>query len=361
MTQHALEQPATQLPTLLVVEDDLDIQSALHGLFAEEGYTVLLTSSGRKAIEMFEQQPVDLVVLDVMLPDMNGYEVCEQLRQSDSTSTPVLMLTALTQQRSVTQGLEVGADDYVKKPFAPEELLLRVRRLLQRQDELRSAAHEATRLSDILGLVQRQLDASQNETTIETTLRREFLHNVATHMQALSGIVEASTRKISCAADREIVQQLKSRVRSAALVYEISEALQEDPVEIGHLIRTIASALKSVYRPWRRVVLTVDGESSALPLVVASPLAMIVNELVTNCFKHAFPDNRFGKIEIRYLIEEHAFTLEIVDDGIGFDTAQPALGRGRVTVAQLAQSLGGMVGWQSSSSGTTSRISIPLG
>ena len=361
MTQHALEQPATQPPTLLVVEDDLDIQSALHELFGGEGYTVLATSSGRTAITLLEQQPVDLVVLDVMLPDMDGYEVCEQVRHSDSTSTPILMLTALTQQRNVMQGLEVGADDYVKKPFAPEELLLRVRRLLQRQDELRSAAHEATRLADILGLVQRQLEASQNETTIETTLRREFLHNVATHMHALSGIVDAATRKISCGPDREIMQQLKSRVRSAALVYEISEALQEDPVEIGHLIRTIASALKSVYRPWRRVVLTVGGEPLTLPLVIASPLAMIVNELVTNCFKHAFPDNRFGKIEIRYLIRENTFTLEIVDDGVGFDAVQPGLGRGRVTVAQLAQSLGGTAHWQSSSSGTSSQLAIPLG
>jgi DNA-binding response OmpR family regulator/anti-sigma regulatory factor (Ser/Thr protein kinase) len=360
MTQHALEQVAPQPAILLVVEDDQDIQSALHDLFAAEGYTVLLTASGQAAIDLLEHERVDLMVLDVMLPDMNGYEVCEHVRHSDNAATPIVMLTALTQQRNVTQGLQVGADDYIKKPFAPDELLLRVRRLLQRQDELRSAEHEATRLSEMLGLVQRQLDISQNETTIETTLRREFLHNVATHMQALSGIVEAATRKVSCSADREIVQQLKSRVRSAALVYEITEALQEDPVEVGHLIRTIASALKSVYRPWRRVVLTVGGDPLTLPLAVASPLAMIVNELVTNCFKHAFPDNRFGKIEISYTMQDNHFTLEIADDGVGFEAAQAGLGRGRATVAQLAHSLGGSVNWQSAANGTRSRLSIPL-
>ncbi|HEY0604398.1 MAG TPA: response regulator [Herpetosiphonaceae bacterium] len=360
MTQQAMEEVTPQPATLLVVEDDPDIQSALEHLFTLAGYQILVTSSGTDAIELLQREHVDLIVLDLMLPDTSGYEVCEYVRQSEIAPTPIVMLTALTQQRHVLRGLEAGADDYVKKPFVPDELLLRVRRLLQRQDELRSVEHEAIRLREMLALMQRQLAVSQNETAIETTLRREFLHNVTTHMQALSGIVEAAVRKISPGPEREIVQQLKSRVRSAALVYEISEALQDDPVEIGNLVRTIASALKTVYRPWRRVMLSVEGQPLNLSLAIASPLAMIVNELVTNCFKHAFPDNRFGKVEIRYGVQDDVFTLEVVDDGIGFDAAQAAPGRGRMTVGQLAQSLGGSVEWQSSDTGTRSRVAIPL-
>lgn len=360
MTEQALADVAPQAATLLVVEDDADIQSVLQHLFTGAGYSVLLTSSGAEAIETLQQTHVDLVVLDLMLPDTSGYAVCEYVRQSEIALTPIVMLTALTQQRNVVLGLEAGADDYVKKPFAPDELLLRVRRLLQRQDELRSAEHEASRLRDMLELVQRQLSLSQSETTIETTLRREFLHNVTAHMQALNGIVEATVRKISPGPEREIVQQLKSRVRSAALVYEITEALQEDPVEVGSLIRTIASALKTVYRPWRRVLLNVHGDTVNLPLAIASPLALIVNELVTNCLKHAFPDNRFGKIDVRYGVDHQTFSLEVVDDGIGFEVEPHALGRGRATVAQLAQSLGGSLTWQSSSAGTHCVLSIPL-
>lgn len=360
MTQQAMTDAPSQAATLLVVEDDPDIQSALQHLFTMVGYQVLITSSGTEAIELLQREHVDLIVLDLMLPDTSGYEVCEHVRQSERALTPIVMLTALTQQRNVLKGLEAGADDYIKKPFVPDELLLRVQRLLQRQDELRSVEHEAIRLRDILALTQRQLESSQNEMTIEATLRREFLHNVTTHMQALSGIVEAAVRKISPGPEREIVQQLKSRVRSAALVYEISETLQEDPVEIGNLVRTIASALKSVYRPWRRVILNVSGDPLNLPLAIASPLAMIVNELVTNCFKHAFPDNRFGKVEIRYGVQDDTFTLAIVDDGIGFDIAQSAPGRGRMTVSQLAQALGGSIEWQSSDTGTRSLLSIPL-
>ena len=360
MTQQAMTDTPPQVATLLVVEDDPDIQSALQHLFMMAGYQVRITSSGTEAIELLQREHVDLIVLDLMLPDTSGYEVCEHVRQSEIAPTPIVMLTALTQQRNVLKGLEAGADDYIKKPFVPDELLLRVRRLLQRQDELRSVEHEAIRLRNMLALTQRQLESSQNEMTIEATLRREFLHNVTTHMQALSGIVEAAVRKISPGPEREIVQQLKSRVRSAALVYEISESLQEDPVEIGNLIRTIASALKSVYRPWRRVILNVGGDPLNLPLAIASPLAMIVNELVTNCFKHAFPDNRFGKVEIQYAVQDGTFTLAIVDDGIGFDVAQSAPGRGRMTVCQLAEAVGGSVEWQSSDTGTRSLLAIPL-
>jgi DNA-binding response OmpR family regulator/anti-sigma regulatory factor (Ser/Thr protein kinase) len=360
MTQQALDQTATRPATLLVVEDDPDIQSALYHLFTAEGYTTLTASSGEAALASFEREHVDLMVLDLMLPDMNGYEICEHVRLGERSNTPIVMLTALSQQYNVTEGLRAGADDYVKKPFAPEELILRIRRLLHQREDLHSVEQEAARLRDMLLQLQAQLESARNETEIEATLRREFLHNVTTHMQALNGIIEAASRKAALGAEREVVQQIKSRVRSAALVYEISEALQEDPVEVGGLIRSIASALKTVYRPWRRIVLNVSGDALPLPLTIASPLAMIVNELVTNCFKHAFPENRFGRVEISYGEEDQRFTLAIADDGVGFDVEQPSQGRGRATVAYLVQSLGGALTWQSSASGTRAQIVIPL-
>jgi DNA-binding response OmpR family regulator/anti-sigma regulatory factor (Ser/Thr protein kinase) len=360
MTEQALAHVGPQLATLLVVEDDPDIQAMLHNIFSNAGYTVFTASSGREAINALHQQPIDLVVLDVLLPDQNGYEVCEQVRNNGGSRLPIVMLTALTQPRNVMLGLEAGADDYVRKPFVPEELLLRVQRLLQWHDEIRSAESEAAHLRDLLELVQRQLSASRDETTVETTLRREFLHNVTTHMQALSGIVDAAIRKLPPSPEREVVQQLKGRVRGAALVYEISEALQHDQVEVGSLIRTIASALKSMYRPWRRVRLTVEGTALHLPLAVASPLAMIVNELVTNCFKHAFPDNRFGAISIRYGVQHDTFELTVEDDGVGFDSEQTSFGRGRTTVNQLAESLHGAIDWHSDGTGTRIRLTLPL-
>lgn len=360
MTQQAPDQLSKQSVKLLVVEDDPDIQSVLQDLFVMADYEVIVVATGAMALDALERESVDLVVLDVMLPDVNGYELCEQVRHSTLSSVPILMLTALTQPRNVTMGLQAGADDYVKKPFASDELLLRVKTLLRRQQQARTAEHEAAALRDTLALVQRQLTTVQGEAQIEMTLRREFLHNVTTHMRALYGIVDATIRKLPPSVEREAVQQLRSRVRGAALVYEVSEALQHDPVEIGALIRTIASALKSMYRPWKRVPLTVTGGALEMPVAIASPLAMIVNELVTNCFKHAFPENRFGAIDISYAEQDSAFVLDIRDDGVGLAVDQRGGGRGRATVTQLIEALNGTIDWQSGAAGTHVHIAIPL-
>lgn len=360
MVQQAVAEVTPQPATLLIVEDDPDISSLLRDIFTMAGFQVTAALSGAAALDALRDQSVDLVVLDVMLPDMSGYEVCEQIRAEFAESVPIVMLTALTQPDNVTNGLQVGADDYVKKPFAPDELLLRVRHLLQRHERVRAAEREADILRSTLSLTQRQLEASQGATQTEVTLRREFLHNVTTHMQALTGIVDAAVRKLPPSTERDVVLQLKGRVRGAALVYEISAALQNDPVEISGVINTIASALKSMYRPWRRVQLNVNGTPAEIPVAVASPLSMIVNELVTNCFKHAFPDNRYGKIDLSYGPVGDLFEVRVDDDGLGFDPAAAAQGMGRPTIIQLVQGLGGSAEWRSGSTGTHVAVRVPL-
>lgn len=358
MAQQLIEPVGTR-PTLLVVEDDPHIRSLLRDLFTVDTFDVVIAESGAAALETMEQQPIDLVVLDVMLPDATGYDVCRRIRSSIPLRVPILMLTALTQQDNVTLGLEAGADDYVKKPFAPEELMLRVTRLLERYDETRAAEQEITALQKALDLVQSQLQRARNETQVETTLRQEFLHNVTTHLQALYGITEAAARKVSPGPNREIVQQIKSRVRGAALVYQISSALQSEPVEIGYVIRMIASALKSMYRPWQRVQLNVEGGEIEVPLVIASPFAMIINELITNCFKHAFPDTRFGTVSVSYGVVDGIVQLEVRDNGVGF-AADSSTGSGRATVTQLVQDLQGTIDWETGESGTRVVMRVPL-
>lgn len=364
MTQQALEQEPLRSVTLLIVEDDPDIQGALRDMFTLAGYQVQSTGSGMGVLDILEHEVIDLVVLDLMLPDISGYTLCEEIRRSTFAQVPIVMLTALTQTPQVVQGLAAGADDYIKKPFAPSELLLRVQNLLQRAQQVRSAEAEAAILRDTLRLMQRHLEAARDETQIEATLRREFLHNVTTHMQALVGIAEATVRKIPPGLEREQVQQLRSPIRGAALVYEISEALQSDPVAFGSVTRTIATALKSMYRPWKRVLLDVKGAPIDLPLHIATPLAMIVNELITNCFKHAFPDNRYGRVTVQYALEPHGLSLSVMDDGVGAPDdalARPAgAGRGHTTVEQLVGSLGGAVAWESGPGGTQARLQIPL-
>ena len=116
---------------ILIVEDEEAILMALEDDLRLEGYEVESAADGPSGLSMAEKHLYDLIILDVMLPRMDGFEVCRQLRAS-GVATPVLMLTAKSQEIDKVLGLELGADDYVTKPFSPRELLARVKALLRR-------------------------------------------------------------------------------------------------------------------------------------------------------------------------------------------------------------------------------------
>jgi len=118
-------------PRILVVDDDSRIAAAVQRALLYEGYAVEVAGDGRGALDKAATQPPDIVVLDLMLPDIDGIEVCRRLRAA--SDVPILMLTALDGTTERVRGLDTGADDYLVKPFAQEELLARVRALLRRR------------------------------------------------------------------------------------------------------------------------------------------------------------------------------------------------------------------------------------
>jgi len=118
---------------LLLVEDEPDVASFVQQGLEEEGYDVGWVQEGQRALEYTQQQPVDLVLLDIRLPDLSGIDVCERLRLHQP-HLPVMMLTALDAVEDRVKGLRAGADDYLPKPFAFDELLARIKALLRRVD-----------------------------------------------------------------------------------------------------------------------------------------------------------------------------------------------------------------------------------
>lgn len=122
---------------ILVVEDDFDISNMLRIFFTGQGYNVEVASRGNDALDMCRKQLPDLIVLDIMLPDMDGYAVCRELRTTTRTShIPIIFLTQKDERSDRIAGLELGADDYITKPFDIEELKLRVRTAIRTHQRL---------------------------------------------------------------------------------------------------------------------------------------------------------------------------------------------------------------------------------
>ncbi len=135
---------------ILVVEDELDLVRSLEFSLGREGYIVRSATTAKSALDLLASGPVpDLVLLDLMLPDLSGTEVCRRIRESERTRhIPVIMITARTEEIDRVVGFEVGADDYVTKPFSVRELMLRIRAILRR-----SHAEPVDAAPQVFGLV----------------------------------------------------------------------------------------------------------------------------------------------------------------------------------------------------------------
>tara|TARA_B110000305_G_C19289831_1_gene563612 strand:+ start:336 stop:1016 length:681 start_codon:yes stop_codon:yes gene_type:complete len=124
------------MPTILIVDDEEDIRDLISmNLHREKDYTVIEAADGLEALTAAKEQSPDLIVLDLMLPGMDGLNVCKNLKEGTKTkSIPVIMLTAKGRLEERIDGLALGADDYLSKPFSPKELMLRIRNLLRRSN-----------------------------------------------------------------------------------------------------------------------------------------------------------------------------------------------------------------------------------
>jgi two-component system phosphate regulon response regulator PhoB len=137
---------------ILVVDDEEDLLELVRYTLAKEGHSITCVDTGEKAIDSVQRKLPDLIVLDLMLPGIDGLEVCRRLKRDSKTrEVPIIMLTAKSEERDVITGLDGGADDYITKPFSPRVLLARVKSLLRRKDvELRSQQETTIQIRDLI-------------------------------------------------------------------------------------------------------------------------------------------------------------------------------------------------------------------
>ncbi|GIK37104.1 MAG: DNA-binding response regulator [Chloroflexota bacterium] len=135
---------------ILVVDDDKKTVDLIRLYLEKDGYRVLVAYDGQQALELARQKRPDLVVLDLMLPQVDGLDICRTLRVRAGSKVPIIMLTARTTEEDKLLGLDLGADDYVTKPFSPRELLARVRAVLRRVAEAEDKGPSQLRYDDLV-------------------------------------------------------------------------------------------------------------------------------------------------------------------------------------------------------------------
>ena len=162
---------------ILIIEDDMALRRGLVDNFVDAGYDVQSASDGEQGLELLLESSPDLVLLDIMLPKINGYEICQTARL-EGLDTPIIMLTAKGQESEIIKGLELGADDYVTKPFSIRELIARVKAFLRRH---RMADTEAFEFGDCrLDRASHSFSKAGNSVTLtnkEFRLLEYFLEN----------------------------------------------------------------------------------------------------------------------------------------------------------------------------------------
>lgn len=167
---------------IMVVDDEREIAELIRDYLVEDDYDVVISTDGHECIERFREYEPDLLVLDVMLPGLDGLEICRIVRAE--SSVPIIMLSARTSETDKVVGLELGADDYVAKPFSPREVVARVKAMLRRVRRLSAAA---SRLDEVLSYGELDIHTKAYTVTVDgepvalTTKQFEVLRCLAVH------------------------------------------------------------------------------------------------------------------------------------------------------------------------------------
>lgn len=305
---------------ILVVDDDPQVIKVLQRVLQHAGYHPVPAHSGKQALATLdqvsngEQGPIDLILLDILMPGMDGMQVCQEIRQRPEwLSVPIIMLTALTSSQDRIAAFDAGANDYVTKPFQPQELVARVnasinmRRLQARQ---REAERQARQLA--IRLVQAQEEERQRLARELHDEVGQMLTGIKLHLAVLDNTISSEQSQLHqlVAEGQALVKTTMEEVRR--MVMDLRPTLLDD---LG-LIPALDSYLENFTE---RTGLLVQAQltlgTARLPAAMETALYRIFQEALTNVVRHAAA----RQVQVTLKIVDSQLLASIEDDGRGFD------------------------------------------
>lgn len=219
--------------TILVVDDESDIRELLKYNLEQEGFSVETKEDGEKAFEYLTKSRVDLILLDLMLPGLSGLEICKRIKRDEKLEgIPIIMLTAKSTETDVIVGLELGADDYITKPFSPKEVVARIRAILRRLEERRplDAIKELKFKGLAMDLSRHEVKVDDRESKLTTTEFKilQCLMSRPGHVFSRDELIEFALGKNISVVDRTIdvhMTNLRKKIGSYGALIESIRAV----------------------------------------------------------------------------------------------------------------------------------------
>lgn len=304
---------AVQPARILIVDDGETNRQLLEVILSVEGHRTISAASGEEALAVIKQDPPDLIMLDVIMPGMDGFEVATRLKGDAATRIiPIIMMTALDERDARILGLKAGVEEFITKPLDRIELGLRVKNLLR----LKERTVELARVNAALGVVNGELQQSLREKDV---LLKELHHRVKNNLQIVSSILSLQSNYIREPQLLEVFHESQARIKSIALIHELL-------YEKGHLARIefkdylenlVDNIFRTIGADTDRIEHRIVCDSALMELDSVIHCGLIVNELITNSIKYAFPLGRKGVVTIGLKVADGICVLTVEDDGIG--------------------------------------------
>ena len=305
------------MSTVLIVDDDLTARETLVAMLEGERYDLQVAKDGAQALQVLKEIQPDLILLDVMMPGMDGYEVCRRIRSTpELAEVPIILLTALDDRASLLRGIEAGADDFLSKPADRRELTARVRTItrLNRYHTLMEQRE------NIRQMAERTVAAQEEERQrISRELHDDLGQELTTHLLALRNLQEDLSLP-------------------AAIMFERLQLLHDQSYEILIKLRRLARDLRPpvldalglkvamqtyctefTRRTYLPVIFEADSSLPQFPDIYNITLYRVLQEALTNIVKHA----QASQVWVDLSIEDDIVNLTIQDNGIGFNDANP--------------------------------------
>ncbi len=352
---------------ILIVEDKQESRYLLKVLLKKNGYEVVAAKNGKIALEMIDDNRIDLIISDILMPEMDGFKFCQLIKKDQrKKNIPFVFYTATyIDQKDEKFAKDLGADLFLRKPIEPEIFLKKIESIASKLQQGKYVPQETKlknngeiyhlynerlikKLEDKINELEKEVEKRTKielelQKTIQekNTLLQELYHRTKNNLQVISSMMRLKSSYLQNREIEKIFHEIENKILCMALVHQkLYESKNLSQLSLKKYFQSITELLKKslVSKP-QNIKIQICGDEIEVLIDTAMPLGIALNEIITNSINHAFPDHQKGEIKIKLqLTNDNEMVIDISDNGIGlpdnFDQNND-LGFGLQTVKDL--------------------------